>query len=267
MERCPPPSHKNRTPERNVWVRPSRLHRGHGKYPLSPFAPPSARLTRQQAARIESAVSSPPLSPACLFCSPLRVQQLPLSSSAPTRTRAQHANEPQGPSAPFALGCGRYAPTSPPFVLSALTPPLVAAPPRLCTRPLPFSPPVCHVHRGLLPIPRAPEEGERCQTVSHAHPPSSCATPPCVPPQPTSFAHVPPDLVCGCGIRHALRAGGKRLRKPRWVGGDRIHPYRSGSKSSHGGPTVSLSRLIPCLFLQQLSQYVFSVYHSCGVGG
>ena len=61
--------------------------------------------------------------------------------------------------------CGRYVPTSSPFVPSALTLPLVSAPPLLCTHPLLFSPLVCHVHRGLLPIPHAPKEGVHCQTV------------------------------------------------------------------------------------------------------
>ena len=60
---------------------------------------------------------------------------------------------------------------------------------------------------GYSPFPAHLKRGCTAKTVFTRAPPSSCATPPCVPPQPTPFAHVPPALVRVCGVRHVLRAG------------------------------------------------------------
>ena len=154
-----------------------------------PLLQPDSRNNRSP----ESNAQPPPISPTSLVWAPLHAQQLPHLPPAPTQTRESHANEHTWTLPAVCIrGAERYVLTSPPFVPSALTPPLIAAPPPLCTRPLPFPPPVCDVHRGLLPIPHTPEEGGcAAKLCSHTHPLSSCTALPCVPPLPLICPHTP----------------------------------------------------------------------------
>ena len=200
----PPSPRKNRTPKRNVGARPPRLRRGHGKVPPLPLCP-SSSPTHVSTGR-PNRMRSPPLLRTFARTTAPPFASSPHSNEGTTRERTRWDPAPR-----LHWVCGRYVPTSSPFIPSALTLPLVSAPPPLCTRPLLFPPPVCHVHRGLLPIPCTPEEGVRCQTVFARALPFL---------QPYSALHAPPThpicprtpCPCPC-VRRLPRAqsGGKRL--------------------------------------------------------
>ena len=170
------------------------------------------------------------LSPASLFCTPLRAQQLPLSPPAPTRTRARHVNEHAGTLHPVCIGGveGTY-PLLPPSSPQHSPLPLLLCLFRFVYAPSRFRPLFVMCTGGYSPFPACLKRGCAAKWCSHTHPPSSCATPHCMPPQPTPFSHVPPALVRVCGVRHALRAGvnGCAKTKMRWGGPHAPPPRRT----------------------------------------
>ena len=180
---CPssgPPPCKNRTPKQNIGAEPPHLHRGHRKVPPPPPLPlcPSFSPTHVSTGCLKQ-MHSLHLSPASLFCVPLHAQQLPLSPPAPTRTRTQHTNKHAGTLRPVCIGGaeGTYpllSPSSPqhsplPLFLRLLC--FVHAPSR-------FHPLFATCTGGYFPLPACLKRGCAAKWCLHAHPPSSCATPP-----------------------------------------------------------------------------------------
>ena len=148
----------------------------------------------------------------------------------PLERGPQYANEHEGTLRPICIGGaeGTYPllpPSSPQYSPLPSLPRLI----RVVHAPSRFSPLFATCTGGYSPFPARLKRGCAAKRCSHAHPPSSCAIPPCVPPQPTPFAHVPPALVRVCGVRHVLRAGvnGCAQTKMGWGGPHTPLPQRA----------------------------------------